>query len=467
LVLANLVFVSAALLAQPASPSRLVFVTDSLVTHELAAGPTAGVAVAIMQGRALTYARGYGLADVERRVPVRVETVFRLGSVTKQFTAAAVLQLVEQGKLRLDDEITKYLPDAPVQGRRVTIHQLLNHTSGIKNYTSLGPETSDLFRLDLSPTRLLAMVASHPPDFEPGTSWLYNNTGFYLLGLLIEKISGESYPHYLAHHIFEPLGLRNLTYCDDRAVVPFRAHGYDRRRDGGFVNAAPMSMAVPYSAGSLCGTVLDLVRWRRALTDGRVVSAASYQKMIEPAVLANGWRTNYAYGLARYRLGGELEVIRHGGTINGFQANLLYLPKADLIVAVLANTSGSDPVGLGDQIAAAAVGLQLAEPMDQPLTAAAAARYVGDYQLGPFRLEVRWNNGRLVAGPPGFPLPARLVWQGGDRFLARPVYAFGFYGAEATVRFTGGEGGGTASTLTLNHPLGGTIAGRRISDTVR
>jgi CubicO group peptidase (beta-lactamase class C family) len=414
-----------------------------------------------MRGRELLLARGYGTADLEHEVPVTVETVFRLGSVTKQFTAAAVLRLVDQGKVSLDDPITKYLPDSPVRGRTVSIRQLLNHTSGIRSYTSLGPAYwRDTFRLDLPPERIAALTANLEPDFEPGTNWLYNNSGFVILGLLIEKVSGQRYSTYLEREIFAPLGLRSTSYCDDVALVPHRARGYDRSGKQ-LRNTTPLSMSVPYAAGSLCSTVLDLLAWRRALGDGKVISPALYQEMIRPAVLTNGWRTNYGFGLGRYRLGDRgVEVIRHGGTINGFQANLLYVPAADLIVAALANTGGSNPVGIGARIVAAMTGTSLVEPSDRDLSPTEAERYAGRYQLGPWIVEVGFANGQLTAGPVGVEEPAELSAQGNGRFLARSIGAFGFYGAETTVIFSGGEA--HTDRLTLQHPLGDTVVGKRL-----
>ena len=446
--------------AQTSDRGALIARIDSLVEAEVRDGPTAGMSVAVYRRGELLHTKAYGFADLENRVPASVETVYRLGSVTKQFTAAAVLQLAEQGKISLDEDFTRYLPDFSTGGRRVSVTQLLNHTSGIKSYTSLGEAVSrDSFRVDLPPARLLALIRSQPFDFEPGTSWLYNNSGFYLLGQIIERVSGESYADYLRHHLFESLGLESTSYCDERAVVRHRAKGYDRAEHG-FRNTTPISMSIPYAAGSLCSTVLDLVAWRRALANGRVISRASYQRMIAPTLLAGGWRTNYGFGLARYRLGGgPNEVVRHGGTINGFQANLMYLPGDDLIVAALANTSGSDPVGVSDRIAAAVLGLELPMVRDEPVPAEEAARYTGRYRLGPWTVEVRLQGDRLVAAQPGLP-PSRLLAQGGRRFVARPVFAFGLYGTETTLRF---EPGSPSPGLSLDHPLGGTAAAKRVN----
>ncbi|MEO8448635.1 MAG: serine hydrolase, partial [Gemmatimonadota bacterium] len=248
--------------------------------------------------------------------------------------------------------------------------------------------------------------------------------------------------------------------CDDRAVVPHRAKGYDRAA-GGFVNTEPISMTVPYAAGSICSTVLDLLAWRQALGTGRLFSKPLYERMIKPAVLSNGWRTNYGYGLARYRLG-PVEVIRHGGTINGFQANLMYVPAADLIIAALANTSGADPVGVADRLAARLVGAAVAPRIaPAPVPVAELTDYIGRYEMAPYSIEVTAPAGQLQMAPAGFPVPARLNRQAADQFLAGPLYALGFYGSAAPLRFV--REGGKVSGFELDNPLGGVIRARRVA----
>src|SRR5690606_31492917 len=181
---------------------------------------------------------------------------------------------VEAGRIRLDATIGDYLPDYPEPGRRVTIHQLLNHTSGIPSYTGLGPEFWEKSRLDLTHEQMLELFAADSLEFEPGSSWAYNNSGYYLLGMIIEAVTGESYAQHVARTQFEPLGLTQTMYCDERAIVPHRADGYQLDR-GGVVNAEPLSMNPPGAAGALCSTARDLVRWNRRLAAGDVVRPAS------------------------------------------------------------------------------------------------------------------------------------------------------------------------------------------------
>ncbi|MHB1329710.1 MAG: serine hydrolase domain-containing protein, partial [Gemmatimonadales bacterium] len=263
--------------APSVDPGRLPALVDSVAGRELRAGPTAGLSVAVMQGGTLLFARGYGYADLENPAAVNVETVFKIGSVTKQVTTVLLGQLVDQGKVDLDADVRTYMPDAPTGGRRVTIAQLLNHTSGIRSFTNLGVAVSrDSFRLDLTTDRLIDLLRNVPPDFEPGTSWQYNNTGYLIAGMLVEKLTGLSLAEVLARQITTPLGLTRTSWCDERAIVPNRARGY-RRTTAGFERGVGESMSIPRGAGALCSTPIDLVRFRDALAKGRLLSRATYE----------------------------------------------------------------------------------------------------------------------------------------------------------------------------------------------
>ena len=247
----------------------------------------ASYAVAVVKDGRLVLARGYGYADLENSVPASAETIYRLGSITKQFTSLAIMQLAEAGKLSVDDELTKFLPDYPVQGHKVTIHQLLNHTSGIKSYTSL-PNFFRTARQDLSHGDMLALFKDLPFDFEPGIKMQYNNSGYYLLGLVIEKASGQSYAEYLTEHIFRPLGMHATRYGDTRPLIPHRAQGY-KRSLGELVNDDPISMTAPFAAGALVSNVLDLVKWHQA-TRSRRLSFSRFLRSALSSYHAGRWQ---------------------------------------------------------------------------------------------------------------------------------------------------------------------------------
>jgi len=221
--------------------------TDAIAKTMLA-GPVAGISVAVARDDRVVLARGYGLANVEHSVPVTPETVFHIASISKNILAAVVLQLVDEGKLRLDDDVTKYVPEAPTHGQHVTVRQLLNHTSGIYSFTSL-PEAADNERFDLTQQQVLELIKDKPLDFEPGTSWRYNNSAFYLAGMLVERITKQEYGAYLRARIFQPLTMDSASLCNARMVVPHLASGYEVDR-GTLVNPALISWKLPFAGGA-------------------------------------------------------------------------------------------------------------------------------------------------------------------------------------------------------------------------
>jgi D-alanyl-D-alanine carboxypeptidase len=340
---------------RPASAS-LQRTVDSLVTAALAEGPIAGMSVAVVRGRDTVVMKGYGFADVENDVPATARTVYRIGSITKQFTAADVLKLMEQGPLSLDDSIGRHLPNLPIAWRGVKIRYLLNHTSGIPSYTSAGPRWATKMRLDIPHDSLLGIIANDPMDFPVGSQWRYNNTGYYLLGMLIERITGKPYGEALRDRQFVPLGMSSTVYCDTRPIIKHRAQGYVVGPNRSLMNAPPLSMGHPFSAGALCSTVGDLVTWQRALANGRVVSPASYIAMITPEGSAIASR--YGYGIGRDTIAGHLRV-HHNGGINGFNSMMQYFPDDSLSVVVLGNTNGPLVDRVTENIARAALGLPI------------------------------------------------------------------------------------------------------------
>lgn len=339
----------AACTPQTAPANDLTRGVDSVFTHAIEEGRSASYAVGVEIGDEVVVAKGYGFADIENEVPATAQTVYRIGSITKQFTAAAVVQLVEQGRVAIDDPLQKHVPDLPLRGHTVTIHHLLTHTSGIPSYTSLGERFWSRSRMDLSHTELLDLIDDDPFDFAPGHQWRYNNSGYYLLGMVIERVSGQPYDEYVQQHLFDPLRLTGTSYCHERTIIPRRAEGY--AKDGEqLVNDEPLSMTSPGAAGALCSTVEDLLEWRRALFAGRVVSPEGLGKMTTPVTLNNDSTTTYGYGLAVGEFEGHREIA-HGGGINGFNTFMAHYPDDDVTVVVLANTEGGGPGPLSREIA--------------------------------------------------------------------------------------------------------------------
>lgn len=418
-------------LGQSPDRANVVARLDSLASLWAADTLVAGVAVAVVHRGDTLLLKGYGLADLEWDVPMADDAVFEIGSMTKQFTAAAVLQLVEQGKLDLEADLTEYLPDYDTQGRRIPLRRLLDHTSGIKGYTEM-PVFGEIMMRKLARDSLVVKFEAAPFDFEPGTAQIYNNSAYFLLGLIVAKASGEPYEEYVKRHLFEPLGMARSWYCDESAVVARRAHGYDQGPDG-LRQKAYVDHTWPYAAGSLCSTAGDLVRWNQALHAGRVVSAASYADMTRPDLLTDGTPIRYGMGLTVLDDNGR-RALTHGGGINGFLSDGWYYPDEDLIVVVLQNSAGARPPS--------ALSPRLIEAVIGPGTPPPPATYAGDlFQLtgryrGPSRgrevtVEVSVAEGALTLNQVGTPTPVQptyrdgLRWQAGNTFWIFEVGADG------------------------------------------
>lgn len=400
--------------AQQRPDHGLTRAVDSVAHAWLRAGPIAGMSVALVRGSRVLLVRGYGFADLENQVPATGHTVYRIGSITKQFTAAAILQLAEQGGLALDDDIRQYLPNYDTHGETITIRELLNHTSGIRSFTELSAfQARD--RLDVPAESLVAIFEHEPLDFRPGTGFHYNNSAFYVLGLVIAKVSGQPYGEYLRDHVLAPLGLRATYSCDDAPIIPHRAHGY-RVTEGTLQNAAYLSMLPPTAGGSLCSTVLDLATWTRALADSRLISHASYVQMTTPGELADGRTLGYGYGLFLSSLAGHREIV-HGGDINGFSAYKAYYPDDSLTLVVLSNTEG--PLVYSGQIprviARRALGVPVEPVKDLRLGPGDLARFAGIYGAGAAQVAVTVERGGLSLAEP---FPAVYRYLGGDVFAS-------------------------------------------------
>lgn len=316
---------------------------DSAAAAWLATGESPSVSVAVVRGADTLLLRAYGVANLEWNAKATPATVYRTGSVTKQFTAALVMQLVDSGRVRLDDAIGMHLPALPARWRDVTVRQLLNHTSGIPSYTSRAAGRRR-FAEDLPPDTIVMVTAGDSLEFAPGAGWSYNNTGYLLLGMLLERVTGKPYEALLDERLFRRAGLKETRYCHTDPVLPGRAAGY--YREGGTWHNAPwLSMTQPFSAGSLCSTARDLVRWNQALHGGRLLSAASYAAMTAPEGGALQAPVRYGFGLIADTLAGQ-PMIAHGGAIHGFMAANAWLPRQSLSVTVLSNAMTAKPDAL-------------------------------------------------------------------------------------------------------------------------
>ena len=303
---------------------------------------TSGATVLITQKGKTIYRKAFGLANLELGIKMKPENVFEIGSMTKQFTAVSILMLVEQGKISLQDEITKFIPDYPTHGQKITVHHLLNHTSGIKSYTKIR-KLFKVARNDMKPLELIKFFRNEPVDFNPGEKYKYNNSGYIVLGYIIEKISGLSYAEYIQQNIFDKLNMTNSTYANHRKLIKNRASGYHDRK--GYQNAMFISYTLPYAAGALMSTIDDMNLWQQALTKNTLLKKETLQKAYRNYTLNNGEKINYGYGWNIKTINSEISY-EHGGSIFGFKSMGIYIPSKDIYVVTLTNCDCISPTQL-------------------------------------------------------------------------------------------------------------------------
>lgn len=348
---------------------------DQLLAQQFKPDASGCAALVAYQGQ-LIYQKAFGMANIELEVPMMPNHVFRIGSITKQFTAIAILQLLEQGKLSLQDDITCFIPDYPTQGNTITLEHLLTHTSGIKSYTQI-PEFRAIEKQDMSATELIDFFKSQPIEFEPGTQWSYSNSGYFLLGYIIEKVSGKSYPQYLEEVLFKPLEMTSSYYGDNGKLIQNRVAGYQVGPKG-VMNADYMSMSLPSAAGAILSTVGDLWKWHQAVHSYRLVSKETLAKALTPYQLSNGQPTGYGYGWSIGNIQGS-STLEHGGGINGFLTTGIYLPREEVFVAIFSNSMGKATDWLAAKMAALTIGK--AYPVEEiAVDERTMASYTGVYE---------------------------------------------------------------------------------------
>lgn len=323
--------------------------------------------------------KGYGYANLEWQIPNTPTTKFRIASLTKQFTAASILLLEEQSKLKTTDFINKYMLDAPSTWNKVTLFHLLNHTSGIPNYTSF-PDFSAFTKSTKTPEQQIDFFRNKPLNFQPGSSFEYNNSSYVLLGYLIEKISGQSYQDFVVNNIFKPLEMNNSGYDSHSEIILHRAAGY-MVSSNGIRNADYLDMSIPYSAGSLYSNTQDLLRWEQGLFGGKILSAESLKKMMKP------FKNDYGFGVRIYSLN-EHKAISHAGGTSGFNTKLIYCPDDELTIIVLANLNALGYVAqdLALKLVSLAHGKTITLPSERKeiiLSPESLAKYVGTYSIEP------------------------------------------------------------------------------------
>lgn len=375
--------------AATASSSDLGKQLDALVAARFPTGKP-GVAVLVIKQGQVVLRAGYGSGDLAQARPISPDQVFRIGSLTKQFTAAAIMLLVEQGKLSLNDRVTRFLPQLPEHG--ITIEHLLTHTSGIVNFTSKRGFGA-MVNTDMTVDAMIDTFSHDPLDFPPGTNFNYSNSGYFLLGAVIEKVSGQSYAHFIHEHIFMPLQMKHAVYGDAVLAGMVRTLGYTDE-DGHAVPAAPISLTIPFAAGALSASVDDLLLWEMAMREGRLLKPSSWQRLLTPYTRTDGSVNPYAYGWFVEKLRGK-PVQSHTGGINGFASMSLRMPEQGVYVAVLSNEDELMPAvyALTFRLAAIAAGEPFPQYKEMTLDAAREASLVGTY--------VAADGDRLVIGRSG------------------------------------------------------------------
>ncbi|MBK8095896.1 MAG: beta-lactamase family protein [Planctomycetes bacterium] len=417
-MLRSLPFSLSLLIATPlvAQTPELASQVEAIAARHLQKPGAVGLSIGIARKGEVLLSQGYGLADAEFEVPANAETMFRIGSVTKQITAALILRQVEAGKLKLDDTLSTLLPEFTTGDRTITLTQLLDHTSGIKSYTDIGKAWEEKQPLELTDEQLLDLVRDLPADFAPGQGWHYNNTGYYLLGMIVAKTASKPYAEAVAELAAE-LGLQRTRYDSNGELIKNRAQGYAFTK-AGLRNDDPLGMSQPGAAGALLSTGGDLVRWSMALSGGKVVRPETFARMTTSTKLPSGRDTHYGFGLIMDRFGDHPRV-QHGGGIHGFNSFLVWLPDADLHVAVISNGERLSSLRVAEEILWRALGETPPVAQDQPTTADLRQRTAGKFRLQDLDLNatIGERDAAVTLQIEGQDA-VRLLWQGERTFVA-------------------------------------------------
>lgn len=315
---------------------------DSLIQSEFKEpnGP-GGVFLIAKKGKPV-YEKTFGMANLELNAKLNTNSVFQIGSMTKQFTAIAILMLEEQGKLKISDPVAKYIPSYP-NGNNITIHNLLTHTSGIKDFTKM-KSLQDIAQKEMTPEQMVDFFKNEPADFAPGEKFEYNNSGYVVLGYIIELVSGGTYEDFIKKNIFDKIGMTNSYYASDRKVIKNRAYGY-HKKSSGYVNKTVINFSVPFSSGSLMSTLDDMLKWQNALNQNLLLSSKEETKAFTKYKLNNGQEIEYGYGWHLKNING-IPTREHGGSIFGFKSMAVYIPSEDIYVLGFSNCDCNSPTQL-------------------------------------------------------------------------------------------------------------------------
>jgi CubicO group peptidase (beta-lactamase class C family) len=429
---------------EDATQTRLEQIANSYTPNNAFMGT-----VLVVNGDHVLLDHGYGMASLEWQVPNVPAAKFRLGSLTKQFTATLVLLLQQDGKLNINEPVSKYLPDSPPAWAKITLANLLGHTSGIPNFTNF-KEFPTWCMSAHTPEEEIAFFRDKPLDFEPGSKFDYSNSNFILLGVVIEKVSGKKFGDLLHDRIFEPLGMKDSGLDRDELVLPKRAEGY-RPGAHGIEVARSESMTIPWSAGAIYSTTGDLLKWEHGLFGGKILNAESLKLMTTPG------KGDYGLGVFIENHDG-VRVVSHGGGIEGFNTHLAYAPDKQIAVVVLSNVNGGAPGTMGGQLMDTVLGKPVIlanERKPVPISKEELAKFVGVYDLAPtFSLTIAIAGDHLTGqgtGQPAIDMMYQGVKDGHPTFFIAPV--------SAEIEFVPDAGGAIGSLIL--HQGGQNIPGKK------
>lgn len=391
-------FISTIVVGQTKQEKVIIKLLDGYVSENYSKY-SPGCAVLVAKNGNIIFQKGFGKANLELDVPVIPESVFRIGSITKQFTAVAILQLVEQQKIKLNDSIQKFIKNYHSKGETITIENLLTHTSGIKPYEGIDAKVPNAIRVDFSPEILIDSLDKLPLDFVPGSKYQYCNSNYFLLGKIIEEVSGQKYQTYLQEQIFSRIGLISTSYDNPEEVLKNRVSGYSAISVE-YKNAGFISMSTVYSAGALLSNVKDLYRWHQALNNGELLKNDTWRQVISPFKLNDGKWSEYGFGFF-IKNENNVKSIGHGGAIDGFRAVEIYYPEKDLYIVLLCNSeqdnftelfSGISQIASGNGVPAKYKDIKIAEEQ--------LDTYIGNYTFlenAQQSIQVYKKEGRLYA----------------------------------------------------------------------
>jgi CubicO group peptidase (beta-lactamase class C family) len=323
---------------------------DKILSNQFKSSET-GVSALVAKNGKIIYRKAFGKANLELDVDMTSENVFEVGSITKQFTSVAILMLLEEGKLSLEDDITKFIPAYPTNGKKITVHHLLTHTSGIKSYTSI-QRFGEVMTIDETPLKFIDFFKNEPMDFDPGEKYLYNNSGYFILGYIVEKVSGISYPKFIQERIFDVIDMKSSYYGSHTKLIKNRASGYQKRAE--FSNAQYISLSLPYAAGSIMSTVDDMLKWQTAIANNVFIKQTTIDKAFTNYTLNNGDKINYGYGWSINEIN-DVPTIEHGGAIPGYLSMGVFVPSKNIYVILFSNCGCQSPTNTALEIAALAI----------------------------------------------------------------------------------------------------------------